>query len=92
MKPLVTSGGGFIVHNLRYAIDPSRIRDELGWQPSVALKEGLERNVQWYLDNESWVARADRALSSLVARFATGLRGGALIEDLPSTGARHVFA
>ncbi|WP_170329126.1 dTDP-glucose 4,6-dehydratase [Ruegeria arenilitoris] len=41
-------------HDLRYAIDPTRIRDELGWRPSVTLEEGLERTVQWYLDNESW--------------------------------------
>lgn len=41
-------------HDLRYAIDPARIREELGWRPSVTLKEGLERTVQWYLDNESW--------------------------------------
>lgn len=41
-------------HDQRYAIDPSRIRDELGWSPSVTVEEGLERTVQWYLDNEPW--------------------------------------
>ena len=41
-------------HDLRYAIDASRIRNELGWQPSVTVEEGLERTVQWYLDNRSW--------------------------------------
>ena len=41
-------------HDLRYAIDPARIRSELGWRPSVTLDEGLERTVQWYLDNEPW--------------------------------------
>lgn len=41
-------------HDARYAIDASRIRDELGWQPSVSLDLGLERTVQWYLDNEGW--------------------------------------
>jgi len=41
-------------HDLRYAIDPSRIRTELGWRPSVTLKEGLEKTVQWYLENEQW--------------------------------------
>jgi len=41
-------------HDLRYAIDPSRIRDELGWRPSVTVAQGLERTVQWYLDNEDW--------------------------------------
>jgi len=41
-------------HDLRYAIDPSRIRTELGWRPSVTLDEGLEKTVTWYLDNEAW--------------------------------------
>jgi len=41
-------------HDLRYAIDPTRIRTELGWRPSVTLDEGLARTVQWYLDNEPW--------------------------------------
>ena len=41
-------------HDARYAIDPSRIREELDWQPSVTLEEGLALTVQWYLDNESW--------------------------------------
>lgn len=41
-------------HDARYAINPSRIRDELGWRPSVTVEEGLERTVQWYLDNEAW--------------------------------------
>ena len=41
-------------HDMRYAIDPTRIRDELGWRPSVTLEEGLRKTVQWYLDNESW--------------------------------------
>ena len=41
-------------HDARYAIDAARIRDELGWQPSVTLAEGLELTVEWYLDNEAW--------------------------------------
>ncbi|MBC7138830.1 MAG: dTDP-glucose 4,6-dehydratase [Defluviimonas sp.] len=41
-------------HDARYAIDPSRIRAELGWRPSVTVEEGLRRTVQWYLDNEDW--------------------------------------
>lgn len=41
-------------HDARYAIDATRIRRELGWEPSVTVEEGLARTVQWYLDNESW--------------------------------------
>ena len=41
-------------HDARYAIDPNRIRDELGWRPSVTVEEGLEKTVQWYLENEDW--------------------------------------
>ena len=41
-------------HDARYAIDPRRIRDELSWRPSVTVEEGLEKTVQWYLDNANW--------------------------------------
>jgi len=41
-------------HDARYAIDPARIRNELGWRPSVTIDEGLALTVQWYLDNEDW--------------------------------------
>jgi len=41
-------------HDLRYAIDASKIRRELGWEPSVTLDEGLRRTVRWYLDNRDW--------------------------------------
>jgi dTDP-glucose 4,6-dehydratase len=41
-------------HDARYAIEPARIRDELGWRPSVTIEEGLRKTVQWYLANEDW--------------------------------------
>ncbi len=41
-------------HDARYAIDPTRIRQELGWRPSVTVEEGLRRTVEWYLANEGW--------------------------------------
>ena len=41
-------------HDARYAIDPTRIRTELGWRPSVTVEEGLRRTVEWYLANEAW--------------------------------------
>jgi dTDP-glucose 4,6-dehydratase len=42
-------------HDLRYAIDSSKIRQELGWKPSVNFKEGLELTVDWYLSNPEWL-------------------------------------
>ena len=42
-------------HDLRYAIDSSRIEQELGWKPSVTFEEGLSRTVDWYLQNQSWM-------------------------------------
>ena len=42
-------------HDLRYAIDSSRLKNELGWEPSLQFEEGLEKTVRWYLDNPGWV-------------------------------------
>ena len=42
-------------HDLRYAIDASKINKELGWKPSVTFEQGLERTVNWYLENELWL-------------------------------------
>jgi dTDP-glucose 4,6-dehydratase len=42
-------------HDLRYAIDASKINKELGWKPSVTFEEGLERTINWYLNNEKWL-------------------------------------
>lgn len=56
-------------HDARYAIDPARIRAELGWRPSVTVEQGLRRTVQWYLDNESW-------WKPLQARHGVGQRLG----------------
>ena len=41
-------------HDHRYAIDASKIRDELGWEPSVGFEDGIERTVQWYLERRDW--------------------------------------
>lgn len=44
-------------HDRRYAIDASKIQNELGWKPSVVLEEGLRKTVAWYLQQKSWVER-----------------------------------
>ena len=63
-------------HDLRYAIDPTRIRTELGWRPSVTLDQGLERTVQWFLDNEHW-------WRALQARDGVGQRLGQVVGAAP---------
>ncbi|MEO9893551.1 dTDP-glucose 4,6-dehydratase [Aurantibacter sp.] len=42
-------------HDLRYAIDATKINKELGWEPSVTFEQGLERTIEWYLKNEEWL-------------------------------------
>lgn len=44
-------------HDLRYAIDASKINIELGWSPSVTFEQGLEKTIDWYLSNEDWLKR-----------------------------------
>jgi len=55
-------------HDLRYAIDDSKIRNELDWSPTYTFEEGLSATVQWYLDNKSW-------WQPLVAAQATERKG-----------------
>lgn len=42
-------------HDLRYAIDSTKLKNELGWEPSLQFEEGIEKTVRWYLDNEEWL-------------------------------------
>jgi dTDP-glucose 4,6-dehydratase len=57
-------------HDARYAIDPSRIRAELGWRPSVTVEQGLAKTVDWYLENRDW-------WQALQSRAGVGQRLGA---------------
>ncbi|MEO1000074.1 MAG: dTDP-glucose 4,6-dehydratase [Pseudomonadota bacterium] len=62
-------------HDLRYAIDATKIRDELGWEPSVTLAEGLRRTVAWFLENEAWW-RAIEARGHRQERIGLGRQAG----------------
>ena len=42
-------------HDLRYAIDSNKLKNELGWEPSLQFEEGIEKTVRWYLDNQKWM-------------------------------------
>lgn len=42
-------------HDLRYAIDSTKLKNELGWEPSLQFEEGIEKTVRWYLDNQDWM-------------------------------------
>lgn len=44
-------------HDQRYAIDPTKIRTELGWEPTTLFDEGIKKTIQWYLDNKAWWER-----------------------------------
>jgi dTDP-glucose 4,6-dehydratase len=42
-------------HDLRYAIDSTKLKTELGWEPSLTFEEGLPKTVDWYLENKDWL-------------------------------------
>ena len=42
-------------HDLRYAIDATKLKEELGWKPSLQFEEGLSKTIDWYLNNEEWL-------------------------------------
>lgn len=54
-KDLITFVKDRAGHDLRYAIDSSKLQNELGWEPSITFEEGLERTIDWYLANQQWL-------------------------------------
>ncbi len=44
-------------HDKRYAIDATKLETELGWKPSITFEQGLNNTVDWYLNNQEWVAK-----------------------------------
>lgn len=53
-------------HDMRYAIDSSKLQRELGWEPSLQFEEGIEKTVRWYLENQEWM---DRITSGEYAKY-----------------------
>lgn len=49
-------------HDFRYAIDSTKLKNELGWEPSLQFEEGIEKTVKWYLDNEGWLERVNSGI------------------------------
>ncbi|NOT36398.1 MAG: dTDP-glucose 4,6-dehydratase, partial [Saprospiraceae bacterium] len=43
-------------HDLRYAIDSSKLQSELGWTPKINIKEGISKTIDWYLENKNWLS------------------------------------
>lgn len=60
-------------HDMRYAIDASKLSRELGWKPSLQFEEGIDRTVRWYLDNQEWM---DRITSGEYEKYYEEMYGG----------------
>ena len=59
-------------HDLRYAIDSTKLQRELGWEPSLQFEEGIEKTVLWYLDNQEWM---DRITSGAYEQYYASMYG-----------------
>ena len=55
------------------AIDSTRLQHELGWEPSLQFEEGIEKTVQWYLDNQEWMDIVTSGDSSMQRRKVLGM-------------------
>ena len=60
-------------HDLRYAIDSSKLQRDLGWEPSLQFEEGIEKTVKWYLDNQAWM---DNVTSGEYQKYYTEMYDG----------------
>lgn len=60
-------------HDLRYAIDSTKLKNELGWEPSLQFEEGIEKTVRWYLDNQEWL---DQVTSGAYQSYYDKMYGG----------------
>ena len=53
-ESLITFVGDRKGHDMRYAIDPTKIHNELGWLPETKFEDGIKKTIKWYLDNREW--------------------------------------
>jgi dTDP-glucose 4,6-dehydratase len=53
-ESLITHVGDRKGHDMRYAIDPTKIHNELGWSPETKFEDGIKQTIQWYIDNRAW--------------------------------------
>jgi dTDP-glucose 4,6-dehydratase len=53
-ESLITHVGDRKGHDMRYAIDPTKIHNELGWLPETKFEDGIKKTIQWYLNNKEW--------------------------------------
>ena len=60
-------------HDLRYAIDSTKLKEELGWEPTLQFEEGIEKTVRWYLDNQDWL---DNVTSGDYLKYYEGMYKG----------------
>lgn len=60
-------------HDLRYAIDSTKLKNELGWEPSLQFEEGIEKTVRWYLDHQDWL---DHVTSGEYLRYYEDMYAG----------------
>ncbi|MGL4347012.1 MAG: dTDP-glucose 4,6-dehydratase, partial [Chitinophagaceae bacterium] len=56
-EQLITFVKDRLGHDVRYAIDPTKLYKELGWKPTYSFEKGLEETVDWYLQNQNWINR-----------------------------------
>jgi len=54
---------------LRYALDSSKIKKKLGWQPKVSFEDGLRRTVEWYLNHQDWVEKVISDMQSITRKY-----------------------
>ena len=52
---LITYVTDRVGHDLRYAIDSTKLKNELGWEPSLQFEKGVEKTIKWYLENKEWM-------------------------------------